>query len=345
MIEQQTCSNCGGEFKFNEDSQLLTCSSCSHSISIDDTTGFEEMRAVDEVGNLQATADGVLKDFTCKSCGATLSTDAHTSVVDCIYCGSNSVIPERMQGSLQPTLVIPFEINKRKARELFTEWANKYRALPKDFAIEDRVRDIKGFYVPYFLFDMYGYAESTCKCTTVKTRTSGNTTTTTTRHYRVKRRIDGDIVKLPADASVKLDDEMMDQLEPFNYSKLAPFDVRYLAGFSSEKYSESDVQLTPRVKDKATLYLKDYLSTTMSRYNTVHYLDLYTDLRNTEINYALLPVWIITYNYKGEDLIFAMNGQTGAIGGTPPISWSRLLTRGSTFGLIAALIVTAIQLL
>ena len=47
-----------------------------------------------------------------------------------------------------------------------------------------------------------------------------------------------------------------------------------------------------------------------------------TDLES--FNYTLLPVWIMTYKYKGDILPFAINGQTGKSYGSLPTSKGKL---------------------
>ena len=55
------------------------------------------------------------------------------------------------------------------------------------------------------------------------------------------------------------------------------------------------------------------------------------NITKTGYNYLMLPVWMVSVNYKGKGYIFAMNGQTGKIVGNIPIGvkesvlWSILL--------------------
>ena len=39
-----------------------------------------------------------------------------------------------------------------------------------------------------------------------------------------------------------------------------------------------------------------------------------------EANYALLPVWFLSYKYRNKYYYFAMNGQTGEVAGQLPVS-------------------------
>ena len=63
------------------------------------------------------------------------------------------------------------------------------------------------------------------------------------------------------------------------------------------------------------------------------------DLENW--NYTLLPVWVVTYKYRGKILPFAVNGQTGKTYGELPTSAGKLLA----FAAIIAAALMALGLL
>ena len=56
----------------------------------------------------------------------------------------------------------------------------------------------------------------------------------------------------------------------------------------------------------------------------------------------MLPVWFMSYRYKGQIYEFAMNGQTGRLAGTPPLDKGRLALFSSAIGAAAAIICTII---
>ena len=72
-------------------------------------------------------------------------------------------------------------------------------------------------------------------------------------------------------------------------------------------------------------YAKTLLTSTVRSYTTV-------DLDNTKVNvlncnweYALMPIWMLTYRTKkGKLYTFAMNGHTGKVYGELPISYAKL---------------------
>jgi hypothetical protein len=55
--------------------------------------------------------------------------------------------------------------------------------------------------------------------------------------------------KIPVDASVKMEDDKMDRIEPYDYSELKTFDKAYFIGHKAEKY-DTDVGLMSKRAEK-----------------------------------------------------------------------------------------------
>jgi hypothetical protein len=147
---------------------------------------------------------------------------------------------------------------------------------------------------------------------------------TETDHFDIYREIELKYVKVPVDASEKMSDELMDKLEPFPYDRLKRFNTAYLAGYAAEKYSLDGEQLFPRAKDKISGFIDEYIRSTISGYTTIHYRSKKIDTTPERVDYVLLPVWVLQYDYKKRKYIFAMNGQTGKVVGKPPISMGKV---------------------
>ena len=138
------------------------------------------------------------------------------------------------------------------------------------------------------------------------------------------RKVDLNYLKVPCDASKKMDDNMMDKLEPYNYNNLKDFNMPYLAGFIAEKYDFTDDQLLPRVKERVYSYVDSFLRSTISGYSSVHINRKNINIRKKRADYALMPVWMVCYDYRQAEHIFLMNGQTGKVIGKPPLSKAKI---------------------
>ena len=59
----------------------------------------------------------------------------------------------QVSGALKPDYVIPFKIDKKAAKEALQRHYKGKKLLPKIFKKENHIDEIKGVYVPFWLFD------------------------------------------------------------------------------------------------------------------------------------------------------------------------------------------------
>ncbi len=293
----------------------LHCESCGREDSIEDFP-------TENIQSVFSEEDG--KEYHCKNCGAVIMTDADTTATTCSFCGAGVVLGDRLSGKMAPLRIIPFKISREQAIKAFKSWAGNGRLTPKGFMTADRIKKVTGIYVPFWLYDLNSRVQANALCTKVRTYTRGDYIYTETRYYDVYRDINLDYIKLPVDASEKMNDELMDRLEPYNYGDLKEFKTPYLAGYIAEKYNYDEEELLPRAKSKIENYIHSYISSTIAGYSTVSYNSKNIDTSKKSAYYTLLPVWMVYYDYDNSEHTFAMNGQTGKVVGTPPISYSRV---------------------
>lgn len=341
MVIQYKCPKCGANMMFDSLSGMLTCASCGHSIDIQEYAKAEggeyeaeaakdnveemtgEFRDIEEEVSDNTFDDSVVR-YHCENCGAELVVTEDTTATKCSFCDSPMILADRMKGKRAPTKVIPFRISREKAVEGFRKWSKKGLITPGNFASEQRIQDIVGIYVPFWLFDVTGQGEVNANCTRVSHYSSGNYNVTATKHYKVWRKFDLDYERIPADASERMDDTLMDRLEPFRYEDLEDFSAMYLPGFVAEGYNYTDDDLMERVSARVRKYIDEYVRNTMGTYTTVNITDRDYHVMKKKTDYALLPVWMINYSYQNGEHVFLMNGETGKIVGKLPVSKAKV---------------------
>lgn len=317
MVIHYKCPGCGNDMVFDSESSMLLCHSCGRQENIEEmpkqfiTTTFSEDEA---------------NEYHCENCGAVLITETETVATMCSFCGAGVVLADRLSGNLAPAKVIPFKISKDEARKAFQKWCRNGLLTPKGFMTADRIKNITGMYVPFWLFDLNSKVQVNALCTKVRTYTKGDYIYTETRHYNAFRDINLDYIKIPVDASEKMDDELMDKLEPYPYDQLKEFKTPYLAGYIAEKYNYNEKDLFPRAKDKISGYIDSYIRSTLANYSSVSFQDKNIHTEKKSSYYVLLPVWMVSYDFNKSEHTFAMNGQTGKVVGKPPISTKKVAT-------------------
>jgi DNA-directed RNA polymerase subunit RPC12/RpoP len=316
-VIEYKCPSCGSGMVFDGETGTLSCHSCGRQDNI-------EQLSDPLIKHIFSDEDSTL-EYHCNSCGAVIITEAETSATSCSFCGSAVVLGDRLSGKLAPHMVIPFTITKQEATTAFRRWCKNGLLTPRNFMNADRIKNITGMYVPFWLYDLNNHIEVHAHGTKIRMYTQGDYQYTETRHFELYRKIRLNYVKVPIDASEKMNDNLMDKLEPFPYDQLKSFKTQYLAGFISEKYSYTDEELLPRAKGKIKGYIDSYISSTMAGYNTVNFRDKQIHTTTGKSDYVLLPVWMVYYDYNKKNYTFAMNGQTGKVVGKPPISKKKVM--------------------
>ena len=240
-------------------------------------------------------------------------------------------MPGQFSGTLRPDFVLPFKLSKEDAVKALKKYYRGKFFLPRSFTSGNHIQEIKGIYVPFWMFDGEAVGDARYEATRSHTYRSGDYKITETEHYDVYRSGAVAFEKIPVDASSKMPDDYMDSIEPYDYTELKPFSTAYLPGFLADKYDVSVKDSQKRADTRCASTLEDALRGTVTGYDSCTLEHKQIDLKRGKVHYALLPVWMLHTKWNGQDFLFAMNGQTGKMVGDLPTS------KGKFWGLFAAI--------
>ena len=326
-----SCPNCGGKLVFDAEKQSFTCEWC-----MSDFTQENINEIFGSGDNAPSVSDGTASEelcrdfengtglYVCTSCGAEIICDHNTAASFCYYCHNPVTIKGRLEGDYRPEKLIPFKIAREKAEEIFKKQCSHKWFLPIDFVSSGQIEKMVGLYVPFWLADCDAEARLTAEGVNVSSYTSGRTTYTTTKIYDVEREGRFHYDGIPADGSKKIDDQIMDAIEPFDYNGLVDFDMAYLSGFFCDKYDVGKVDVLLRIKEKVEAAAINVLRADISGYTTVRVKRKVVRMLGTDWHYMTLPVWFMNYRHGGKNYNFAINGQTGKVAGIYPVSGVKL---------------------
>ena len=325
MVIQYKCPNCGADLQFDAQSAHLKCDSCGYEEDIegakDSGTDYRQTKSVELGNGARFESDEEVVEYQCQNCGAVVMTEKNTTATNCAFCGAPVILGDKLEGSFRPDKVIPFTIDKSEAEAAFKQWCKKLVFAPNAFKNSVRMKEITGLYAPFWLYDVNGQGEALMHCTRSTTHDTKDYTIIDTYHYDVYRKVDVMYRRIPADASEKLADNLMDKLEPFDYGKLTDFKAPYLAGYLSDKYDYDDKKMfKERIIPRTNDYLDDYVKGTTVGYETEDVIKRDYHVTPTKTEYSLFPVWMVYTDYENSEYSFAMNGETGKIAGEPPVS-------------------------
>lgn len=328
VLQEYKCPCCDGAIGFDSASQKMKCPYCDTEFELDTIKTYneeinqreDEMNWDTEPGSqwTQDEATG-LRSYQCNSCGGEILADETLAATSCPFCGNPVVMTEQVSGTLKPDLVIPFRLSKEQAVQALHQHYKKKVLLPKSFKDLNHIEEIKGIYVPFWLFDADADADINYRATRVRTWSDSRYYYTETKYYQILRGgmlgFDG----VPVDGSSKMADELMESIEPFQLSGAVSFEKAYLAGYLADKYDVDSEQSIDRANQRIKKSTEDAFMETVRGYSTVHTTSSSVRLRNSKAKYALYPVWLLNTKWNDKSYQFVMNAQTGKFAGDLPM--------------------------
>lgn len=328
VLQEYKCPCCGGAIEFDTTAQKMKCPYCDTEFEMETLKAYDEDLKNETEDNMQwETQAGSqwnddetqgLNEYVCKSCGGVIVCDETTAATTCPYCDNPVVMMGKLTGSLKPDYVIPFKLDKKAAVAALENHYKGKKLLPKIFKDKNHIDEIKGVYVPFWLFNTDAEAHIRYKATRTRFWSDSKYDYTETSYFAVNRGGSIGFAKVPVDGSSKMPDDLMESIEPFDFRDAVDFQTAYLAGYLADKYDVSDTESVARANERIRKSTEDAFANTVEGYDTVSTEASNISFRNSNANYALYPVWILNTSYQGKTYTFAMNGQTGKFVGDLP---------------------------
>lgn len=352
------CPSCGANMNYNPRAEGLSCTNCGRvydpktmdmkwsmgMTNPEQEYGIDDVLSDDDMGRVE---------IVCNSCGAQIVTDKNTSSTFCTFCGSPALITRRLTREFHPDNIIPFEIDKNKAIELFKQHCEGILHLPRDFTSAKTLKKITGIYVPTWLISCNvkaniigkGHEEADYDKAKEEGRARGRAMMAGASYdhdaavilndgtgYDVRGTVCFKLVDVPFDGELKIANRIMEAAEPYDYSRMVPFSGAYLQGFLAEKYDQQPKDMNDRIVkrlDKYTMQVCDLVDFGYKSFKVTEH-DPMPTYTNFVIKYCMLPAWFLHYEYNGVDYQYVINGQTGKVSGEFPYSrgWEAMENAG-----------------
>ena len=322
------CAGCGALMLYEPSEGGLKCPFCGSSKGIpkaDDYVAVEHAleEALDRPGLGLLRVDAP-KVFHCENCGAEVTFGGATVSSTCPFCGSDHVV-ERAGNvdRVPPESVIPFAVNFDGAKARWRTWLGKGLFRPRrvlDLATGEALR---GVYVPHWTFDARAFSRWTAEAgyrytVTVGSGQNARQETRTRWEPAAGQRTDV-FDDLLVCASKGLDDRLMNEAKPFDLPKAEPYRSEYLSGFAAEEYTVTLPDGWTRAREIANDVQTRRCAGDVPG-DTQRSLRVWTQYADVTWKHLLVPLWIASYRWKGKTFRFMVNGQTGKVVGTAPVS-------------------------
>ena len=348
------CPNCGGDLRFDIPTQKLRCEHCDatfdpYSVVVEEDAEEHKLETYEDFLDKGSTKKAEKKNpkdkerdkasgddpkksmqmtiFTCKSCGAEISSTNLSAAGFCSYCGQPAVFSSRVSNERRPEKIIPFKIDKKACRELFVSRMKGALYAPKELTDPEALSGFVGIYMPYWVYDFSVGPKALVPVS--KTKTEGRYEITD--KYTLTMDVEGQYKGIAFDASSSFDDHIAEVIAPYDAKDMIEFTPSFLCGFyadipdvSSETYKDdAEVNILKHTfsvidnecKNKG--YDRDKLK------NGVTTAEEIVNLKYEGEKEAMLPVWFLTYR-KGDRVCYSvMNGVTGKLSADIPVDFKK----------------------
>ena len=329
VLQEYKCPCCGGAIEFDSSLQKMKCPYCDNEYEMETLASYDDVLKNESADDMQWKTEAGsewtegetegLRVYVCKSCGGEIVGDETVGATACPYCDNPVVMMGQFAGDLKPDYVIPFKLDKKAAIAALNKHYGGKKLLPKIFSRQNHIEEVKGVYVPFWLFDADAEANVRYKATKTRVWSDSRYNYTETSVYSVQRSGTLGFVRVPVDGSTKMDDTLMESIEPYDFSGAVDFQTAYLSGYLADKYDVDAETSITRANERIKKSTEEAFRETVQGYDSVMVENSGINLQNGTARYALYPVWLLNTDWNGKKYTFAMNGQTGKLVGDLPM--------------------------
>lgn len=251
----------------------------------------------------------------CRNCGIELITLNKSSDTYCRFCGAPALMAEDFEGTAVPELILPFEISKAQAMQIFLRHLSQRPLCAAALFQKVKSGFIREVYIPVKVADIQVTTELTVldnscneKTTQIKSESSG-----------------ANICQ-----SRMFDEYLFRLLGEYDFSRAVAYNDTH-ASIPFEKPSVSSMELCFDELEGASI--KEALESLGDRKTIRKVISCQPIDKKENSKTVLVPVWILSNPRNGYTEQIFINGQNGRIFGEPPASIMKAL---AIFGGIAA---------
>ncbi len=359
QIQSYKCPNCGGGLVFDPNTQKFKCEYCLSAFTEEVLKEMEEAaKKAEEISEKSEKSAKEVKEnadktgtakkteaagqsektgtdenkvrmalYTCPSCGAEITAQETTASTYCCYCHNPVILSGSLDGTYKPDGLIPFEIDKKKAKEIFKNWIQNKKYVPDDFYSPRQMEYLEGIYYPYWMYSCQASGELKAEALKKHVTVAGDLEYIETSRYHIDKKANLPINDMARNALKKADRSLAETVLPFNMNKMLPFQEGYFLGFRAERRDREKEEFAEDIEQEVRAYTRQSLENTLSGYDHVDVRSHKENISDEKWRYAMLPVWMMTYPdpKSGQMYYFAMNGESGKVCGILPVDKKKLL--------------------
>lgn len=333
------CPGCGSQLVFRADTQGMGCGHCGATEALVFSRSRLSENRLDGLLVNNELNPALLTEqqlFNCPGCGARTRVAADHPTLSCGFCGSRAINPDAQRTRLiEPAGVLPFRLSRAAATDAFRQWIGTSWLAPNDLTAAANLGNLHGMYLPFWTFDAQAHSDWHGERGDYYYESVSSTDNKGRRVTRQERRtrwsfrsgshalFHDDVLTL-ASRSLASQQKHLDEVLNYDLTAVVDYDARVMLGWEAEVYA---IDLAEALQQARTA-VHGREETACSRLlggDTQRGLKVATTLTNESFKHLLLPLWLCAYTYRGKLYHFLVNGQTGRVSGSRPVSFWKVL--------------------
>ena len=310
------CPACGGNLKFDIDSQQLFCGYCNAKY---DPYQITKDKDGEEQTDYEVTV------FTCPQCGGEILSTDNTAAGFCSFCGASTILTSRISREKKPNFIIPFKKTKEDCKREYQKLMRRFIYAPAKLKNTDQINGFRGIYMPYWVY--YFSQKGTIKLNGTQSHRSGDYIIT--EHYNLTGDLDAYYKGISYDGSSSFSDRISESIAPFDVKNMKEFTPSMLSGFYADT---TDIGKDLYIYDAEAIAndeTKEFIKKekAFKKYDIKMPSDISRrfNTKTESVDMAMFPVWFMSYK-NGDRVSYAtINGQTGKIFADLPVSIPKYL--------------------
>ena len=342
MASFSKCPNCGGPISYNPKTKVLWCEHCKSEfeINIPDRPVISIRKYTPDF--VPEKIPNVINQYICESCGTAHIVDADKQSKRCPSCGSTNVHKINAEAAC-PDLIVPFEITKDRAAQIFDQWLSKRKFAPNDLHVLARNQKISQVYVPVFNVN----ATNVCTYNGVvkKVHVDKNTNTVFSTVHTVNDIENIAIKNYPICANSAISQDLIKEIVKYNQGKAVPFSSDYLFGYTAAQANKTIHEGIKNLRNDYSKIAENKVRNQLkSKYDEIENLICSSKLEDITFSYLYAPVFMNHYTYKNKAYHCYIEGTTGKVAGKAPKSVGKILAVvAASLAVLAGIIVGLVK--
>jgi hypothetical protein len=339
-LEKYACPACGAQAEWNPTKQKLICAFCGTESPYVIPANAGAPDELDLLAALARPADAETawlaerRRVQCQSCRAVMVFEAERAGQNCEFCGSPALLPyDEREAPVRPESLLPFKVDASVARETVREWWGRQWLAPNRLKRSALIDTIKGLYIPYWTFDAAVHCPWEAEAghyyyVNVQGRDSkGRPTVRSERRVRwepAHGAIDHVFDDEPVPGTRGVPTELLKQVEPFPTRELVAYDTAYLSGHVVERYQV----ILAKAADSSLAQMHRQLERLCAAQvpgDTHRNLQIRPEYSRRTFKHILVPVYLLSYDFRAKAYQVVVNGYTAAVAGRHPYSMWKIL--------------------